>query len=74
MLLYLNEYLSIIGRLEVKNFQLVMKYSSFQKLEVLIMGTSLMVQWLRLLMQGAPGSIPGQGTISHMAQLRVCIS
>ena len=32
-----------------------------------------MVQWLRLhvLNAGAPSSIPGQGTISHMPQLRV---
>ena len=31
-------------------------------------GTSLVVQWLRLhaLSAGAPGSIPGQGTRSHM--------
>ena len=32
-----------------------------------------MVQWLRLLAPnaGGPGSIPGQGTRSHMLQLRV---
>ena len=36
-------------------------------------GTSLVVQWLRLHIPSAerPGSIPGQGTRSHMPQLRV---
>ena len=36
-------------------------------------GTSLVVQWLRLCAPnaGGPGSIPGQGTRSHMPQLRV---
>ena len=35
-------------------------------------GTSLVVQWLRLcaLHAGGPGLIPGQGTRSHMPQLR----
>ena len=35
-------------------------------------GTSLVVQWLRLLAPntGGPGSIPGQGTRSHMPQQR----
>ena len=35
-------------------------------------GTSLVVQWLRLQAPNArgPSSIPGQGTISHMPQLR----
>ena len=35
-------------------------------------GTSLVVQWLRLHAPnaGGPGSIPGQGTRSHMPQLR----
>ena len=35
-------------------------------------GTSLVVQWLRLHTPnaGGPGSIPGQGTRSHMPQLR----
>ena len=39
-------------------------------------GTSLMVQWLRLCVPNAEGlgSIPGQGTRSHMTQLRVCMS
>ena len=37
------------------------------------MGTSLVVQWLRLLAPNAEGpvSIPGQGTESHMKQLRI---
>ena len=36
------------------------------------LGTSLVVQWLRLHSPsaGGPGSIPGQGTRSHMPQLR----
>ena len=36
-------------------------------------GTSLVVQWLRLLTPKAEGwgSIPGRGTRSHMLQLRV---
>ena len=36
------------------------------------LGTSLVVQWLRLHTPNAegPGSIPGQGTRSHMLQLR----
>ena len=35
-------------------------------------GTSLMVQWLRLLTPnaGGPGSTPGQGTRSRMPQLK----
>ncbi|TEA28872.1 hypothetical protein DBR06_SOUSAS4010089, partial [Sousa chinensis] len=38
-----------------------------------VKGTSLVVQWLRLHTPnaGSPGSIPGQGTRSHMPQLRV---
>ena len=45
--------------------------SSSLCLKTVIYGTSLVVQWLRL---GAPnsgglGSIPGQGTRSHMPQL-----
>ena len=37
--------------------------------------TSLVVQWLGLhtINAGGPGSIPGQGTRSHMPQLRVCM-
>ncbi|TEA33613.1 hypothetical protein DBR06_SOUSAS3910181, partial [Sousa chinensis] len=36
---------------------------------------SLVVQWLRLHAPkaGGLGSIPGQGTRSHMPQLRVCM-
>ena len=36
-------------------------------------GTSLVVQWLRLYAPSArdPGSIPGQGTRSHMPQLKI---
>ncbi|TEA28876.1 hypothetical protein DBR06_SOUSAS4010093, partial [Sousa chinensis] len=35
----------------------------------------MVVQWLRLCTPyvGGPGSIPGQGTRSHMPQLRVCM-
>ena len=38
------------------------------------LGTSLVVQWLRLHVSntGEPGSIPGQGTRSHRLQLRLC--
>ena len=38
-----------------------------------ISGTSLVVQWLRLHAPnaGAQGSIPGQGTRSHMPQLKI---
>ena len=36
-------------------------------------GTALVVQWLRLHIPngGDPGSIPGQGTGSHMLQLKI---
>ena len=36
-------------------------------------GSSLVVQWLRFLVPnaGGLGSIPGQGTISHMEQLKI---
>ena len=39
----------------------------------LIMETSLVVQWLRLHdpIAGGPGSIPGQGTRSHVPQLKI---
>ena len=39
-------------------------------------GTSLVVQWLRLLTPntGGQGSVPGQGTRSHKPQLRVCMA
>ena len=41
-----------------------------------ILGTSVVVQWLRLhaLNEQDPGSIPGQGTRSHMPQLRVLMA
>ena len=41
-------------------------------LKSLLHGISLVVQWLRLRTHnaGGPGSIPGQGTRSHMQQLR----
>ena len=42
----------------------------FGSLIFTFLGTSLVVQWLRLPRQG---SILGQGTQSHMPQLRVCI-
>ena len=50
------------------NFPAHEKYS-------LAAGTSLVVQWLRLHAPnaGVRGSIPGQGTGSHMPQLRVCM-
>ena len=37
------------------------------------LGTSLVVQWLRLCAPyaGGPGSIPGQGTRSHVLQLKI---
>ena len=40
---------------------------------MLMSGTSLVVQWLRLRAASArgPGSIPGQGTRSHMPQLKI---
>ena len=40
------------------------------------MGPSLVVQWLKLSASNARGLglIPGQGTRSHMQQLRVCLS
>ena len=41
-----------------------------------LVGTSLLVQWLRLHVSNArsPGSIPGEGTRFYMPQLRVCMS
>ena len=40
---------------------------------IFCMGTSLVVQWLRLCTPnaGGPGSVPGQGTRSHMPQLKI---
>ena len=39
-------------------------------------GTSLVVQWLRLHAPnaGGPGSIPSQGTRSHMPQLKILLA
>ena len=39
------------------------------------LGTSLVVQWLRLHAPnaGGSGSIPGQGARTHIPQLRVCM-
>ena len=39
------------------------------------LGTSLVVQWLRLCAPnaGGPGSIPSQETRSHVLQVRVCM-
>ena len=44
-------------------------------LMLLFHGTSLVVQWLRFHTHnaGGPGSVPGQGTRSHLRQLRVRI-
>lgn len=38
-----------------------------------LLGTSLVLQWQRLHTPnvGSPGSIPGQGTTSHMQQLKI---
>ena len=43
------------------------------RLETWLSGISLVIQWLRLCTPnaGGPGLIPGQGTRSHMLQLRV---
>ena len=57
------------------------QYYLFRKLSVRVirekrkMGTSLVVQWLRLCPPntGCPGLIPGQGTRSHILRLRVCM-
>ena len=48
----------------------------FLQVEEINLRTSLVVQWPRLctLNTGALGSIPGQGTRSHMLQLRVCMA
>ena len=39
----------------------------------MLLGTFPVVQWLRLCTPnaGGPGSIPGQGTRSHMVQLKI---
>ena len=48
--------------------------SSFKKY-IHIVGTSLVVQWLRFCAPnaGGLGLIPGQGTRFHMLQLRSCV-
>ena len=40
-----------------------------------VLGTSLVVKWLRLRAPnaGGPGSIPGRGTRSHILELRVLV-
>ena len=49
-----------------------LKYKDTDRLKVKVKGNSLVVQWLRLCTPdtGGLGSIPGQGTRSHMPQLR----
>ena len=49
------------------------KYGITLKRSQPILGTSLVVQWLRLHAPnvGGLGSIPGQGTRSHMLQTRL---
>ena len=42
-----------------------------EPLKAHVLGTSLVVQWLRLCTPNAAGLIPGQGTRSHKLQLRV---
>ena len=52
------------------------RVAKFKKLTLkALVGTSLLVQWLRLHISNArgPGSIPGEGTRLHMPQLRVCM-
>ena len=46
---------------------------SSERLKINLVGTSLLVQWLRLCppKAGVPGSIPSQGTKSHMLQLKI---
>ena len=47
----------------------IMFWRNFKEMEN---GTSLVVQWLRLQApsEGGKGSVPGQGTRSHVPQLR----
>ena len=49
------------------------KISTWLLLKIQTVGTFLVVQWLRLYAPSAwgPGSIPGQGTRSHMPQLKI---
>ena len=50
-------------------------FNSFALFKINFVGTSLVVQWLRLCAPnaGGLGLIPGQGTRSYMPQLRVCM-
>ena len=58
-------YSTAIWSIEMKDITLSKILNSY-------LGTSLVVQWLRLCTSnaGGPGSIPGQGTRSYMLQLR----
>ena len=67
------------NKMQAKYYLLSFKMKEVLKLraeswKVVRMGISLVVQWLRLCNPNAgnPGSIPGQGTRSHMVKLRVC--
>ena len=52
----------------IKDIQTIIR-----EIQIKTTGTSLMVQWLRLYSSnaGGPGSIPGQGTRSHIQQLSI---
>ena len=58
----------------VSSFWSYYKSKTVLKLKVIlkVKGTSLVVHWVRLRVSnvGGPGSIPGEGTVSHMLQLR----
>ena len=55
----------------VKLFQILFVFENIHN-KIVGVGNSLVVQWLRLCTpdSGGLGSIPGQGTRSHMPQLR----
>ena len=59
----------------VASFPWLLKYQSLGLKDNNKKVTSLVVQWLRLHTPsaGSLGSITGQGTRSHMPQLRVCM-
>ena len=59
------------GSLEARMESYLCMFST--RSEIWLSGISLVVQWLRLCTPnaGGPGLIPGQGTRSHMLQLRV---
>ena len=63
--------------LSALSFQSLKTCKSRQQNEIqnMLLGTSLVTQWLRLCTPNAGGSglVPGQGTRSHMQKLRVCI-